>query len=171
MRTRGFTLIELLVVIVILGILITLGSKSLRSARISAKKAQAAVEIKSIETAVLSYFSKYGRLPSSDFNNDVKMYSDSDGNAAVISALTMAEEDDDLNPASIVFLDPQSGSNPFTYVDPWGYEYVIGLDTDYDGELLALDGTLLRRKVAVASVGLYEISGNSDTNDYVTSWQ
>jgi prepilin-type N-terminal cleavage/methylation domain-containing protein len=171
MKTRGFTLIELLVVIVILGILITLGSKSLRAAKISAKKAQAAVEMKSIETAVLSYFAKYGRLPSAEFSDDIEMETESADHTGVISALTMAEEDDELNPAAIVFLDPQSGSNPFTYMDPWGYEYVIGLDTGYDGELTALDGTLLRRKVAVASVGLYEISGNSDTNDYITSWQ
>ena len=51
MKRNGFTLIELLVVIAILSILVTLGSKGLRSARISAKKAKAMVEMQAIETS------------------------------------------------------------------------------------------------------------------------
>ncbi|MDF7809451.1 prepilin-type N-terminal cleavage/methylation domain-containing protein [Pontiellaceae bacterium B12219] len=172
MKKHGFTLIELLVVIVILSILFTLGSKGLRAARQNAKKAQARVEIHSIETAVLSYFSKYGKLPSDEFSSDLEMdFSEAGSSADLISILTLAEGEDALNPSSIVFLDPQSNDPLEGFRDPWGAEYRIALDTDYDGFLTVENEPDLRGKVAVAAVGYYLLNGASDTNDLITTWQ
>jgi len=170
MKTRGFTLIELLVVIVILSILITLGSKGLSRARMNAKKAQAQVEMKSIETAVMAYFNKYGKLPSEEFSEDTGLDLGATDNSDLISILTVEERDDPLNPANIIFLEQQSAGSS-RYVDPWGYDYIVALDTDYDGIITSDDGTELRRKVAVVSVGLYETIGHGNTNDYIFSWQ
>ena len=176
MRRNGFTLIELLVVIVILGILITLVSRGLRAARLSAMKAQAKVEMASIETAVKSYWNKYGRLPSDETASDTEFDPEGDSltdNASeeIISILTMAPgSDPNLNAYGVAFLDPQSGVPEGTFVDPWGYQYRIALDTDYDG-LIQIGSETVRRKVAVASVGLYAIKGGGDTNDVVATWR
>ncbi len=175
MNKRGFTLIELLVVIAILALLITLGSKGLRSARISAKKAQAMIEIKSIETAVKAYVNKYGKLPSAvgdDVVFDVYDLSREEPvSEAVISVLTVA---DDMipedNPARMVFLEPQGSGANGVFLDPWGYQYRIALDLDYDGRIL-IDKESVRRKVAVAAIGLFASSDATVTNDLVKSWQ
>ncbi len=170
MQRRGFTLIELLVVIVILSVLITLGSKGLRHARLQAKKAQAQTEMKSIETAVMAYYSKYGKLPSDAYAADRELSLDGTDNSDVISVLTAAAEDDPLNPADIAFLDAQSGSST-NFLDPWGYPYSIALDTDYDGRISVPGISELRRRTAAASIGLYQIMNRGDTNDYIFSWK
>jgi len=175
-RKRAFTLIELLVVIVIIGILITLVSHGLRAAKRNAKIAQARIEMSSIETALKSYWNKYGRLPSATYDSD-QVFSMEDGtveadeSSAVISILMLTDDaDESLNPSQVVFLEPQSGVPDGTFRDPWGYSYRIALDTDYDGTI-DIDGETVRRKVALAAVGLYILNGSSDTNDQVTTWR
>ncbi|WP_372795723.1 type II secretion system protein [Pontiella sp.] len=171
MKTRGFTLIELLVVMVILALLMTFGSKGLRAARINAKKAQARIEMKSIETGVMAYFSKYGKLPSAAFDADRPFDLEASDNRDVIGVLMAQEEDEPLNPAGVVFLEEQTAGS-VRYTDPWGHDYIISLDTDYDGLLTAPDGTTeLRRKVGVVSIGLFETMNRNNTNDYIYSWQ
>lgn len=182
MKKRGFTLIELLAVIVILGVLVTLGSRSIRSARISAKKAQAMVEIKSIETAIKAYQSRYGKLPAASLlaqgSGDVEIdfnYSGSDRFHAeseeIISTLSMADDADvQYNQAEVVFLEPGGSGADGIFKDPWGYQYRIGLDTDYDG-FIAVDGEEVRRSVAIISIGLFAQNDGSDTNDVIRSWQ
>lgn len=175
MKKRGFTLIELLTVIAILAVLFTLGSKGLRQARISAKKARAMVEIKSIETAIKSYQRKYGKLPGPvGDETEVELEDlspEQPDSAAVISLLTMADDrDSELNQAGMVFLDPQGSNADGTFRDPWGHQYRIVLDTDYDGEV-SIGGEVVRRKVAVASIGLYALNDFSSTNDIIRSWQ
>lgn len=168
MKTRGFTLLELLVVIVILGILITLGSRSLRTAKMTAKKGQALVEIKSIETAIHAYFNKYGKLPALDSlqgGSDVRgSESESRETVAILTA-----ENQVLNPAEMVFLETQGSAINGQFLDPWGSQYRIALDTDYDGYINTPLGQV-RRKAAVFSLGFFEMNDSSNTNDYVTSW-
>lgn len=175
MKNNGFTLIELLVVIAILAVLMTLGSKGLRHARTSAKKAQAMVEMKSIETAVKAYLNKYGELPVAfgpdivfDVEYDTKEFPESE---AIISSLTMADDvEEGRNSAQMVFLDAQSDGDTGSFRDPWGFQYRIALDTDCDGRIV-IGGETVRRKVAVASIGLYHLTDSSSTNDLVKSWQ
>lgn len=161
MKTRAFTLIELLVVIVILALLIGLVSGVLRSARISAKKAKAKIEIKSIETGIMAYFNKYGKLPAPDAVQGSEDYDDSE---AIITTIT--GNDDVLNPAKIMFMNPQ-GNGDGIYYDSWGSQYYIKLDTDYDGSV-TIDGQTVQRKVVVASYGLRGYTGK--TNDVIYSW-
>lgn len=168
MKKNGFTLIELLVVIAIIAILATLGSKSLRVARTSAKKAQAMVEMQSIETAVKSYFNAYGKLPvESSLQGQDDPEPSADFSRNVIRILTAEDTTD--NPRAMVFLEPQSSSVPGDFRDPWGEPYLILLDTKYDG---AIDygGETIRRKVGVVSVGLYLRNDSIATNDLIKSW-
>ncbi|MDH3981931.1 MAG: type II secretion system GspH family protein [Kiritimatiellaceae bacterium] len=169
MKTRGFTLIELLVVIAILSILITLGSKGIRSARLSAKKAQARIEMASIETAVKAYRNKYGKLPLSP-GQQGQAEPAFDEAFSMETILALAGENIDLNPVRMVFLEPQGATvSNGAFTDPWGEQYLIGLDSDYDGEV-KLEGETILRKVAVVSVGLYYLNRSADTNDLIKSW-
>ncbi len=169
MKKSGFTLIELLVVIAILAILITLGSKGLRAARISAKKAQAKVEMKSIETAIKAYMNKYGKLPiAGSLQGQPEPDFDIGFSTNTIAALTA--ENLTLNPAQVVFLEPQGNELGGIFLDPWGQQYIIALDTDYDNQVV-IDGENVRRKVALRAIGLYELTGKGNTNSFINSWQ
>jgi prepilin-type N-terminal cleavage/methylation domain-containing protein len=166
-------LIELLVVIAIIGLLATLGSKAIRSARINARKAQAMVEMKSIETAVKAYQSKYGKLPVQDaLQGQGEPVSDDAFSMETIAVLT--GEDLSINPAEMVFLEPQGISTNGLFLDPWGAQYRLFLDTDYDGAVqVDCEGIseLVRRKVAVVSIGLFLLNESARTNDLVESWE
>ena len=172
MDRKGFTLIELLVVVAIIAILATLGSRIIRSSRIAALKAQAGIEMQSIETAVRSYQNKFGRLPlDADRQGRPEQAADEAFSRGVLRMLAGD------NPASMPFLElPAAGGNESdgTFLDPWGRQYRVFLDTDYDGAVgVSVNGLneTVRRKVAVVAVGLYERNGSSNTNDLVASWR
>ena len=169
MMKRGFTLIELLVVIVILGILIGLGSKGLRAAKIHAKKVQARVEMSSIELAVKAYRNQYGKLPAEASLQGTSDISDSESLSRETVAILTAQNTTE-NPAEIIFLEPQGSARDGIFTDPWGVQYLIALDTDYDGQVQIQNHTL-RRNVAVVSTGLYRLNDASNTNDLIISWQ
>lgn len=169
MKRNGFTLLELLGVITILSILITLGSKGLRSARTRAKKAQAMIEIQSIETAIKSYINTYGKLP---VEPQKQGQNDPEPTAAfsqtVIHILTA--ENTAENPRQIIFIDPQSPAAAGTFLDPWSEPYLIILDTKYDGKIIYANETL-NRKVGIVATGLYQANHSKNTNDLIKSWQ
>lgn len=167
MRKNGFTLVELLVVIVILALLVTLGSKSLRSARTSAKKAQAMVEMQSIETAIKSYFNTYGKLPVEQQKQGQQDPAPSTAfSQEVIQILSAAHPTE--NPRGIVFIDPPAPAlGPF--LDPWNEPYLILLDTKYDGKIVYA-GETLKRTAGVVATGLYLSQPSSNTNDLIKSW-
>ena len=131
------------------------------------------VEMKSIETAIKAYQNKYGRLPADvDFPFDVALSKDKRDvrSQSVISVLTVGDNMAvGKNPAEMVFLDPQGNNVDGTFVDPWGYQYRIALDTDYNNRVVVA-GEEIRRKVAIVSVGLYFLKNNAGTNDLIKSW-
>jgi prepilin-type N-terminal cleavage/methylation domain-containing protein len=123
-RSAAFTLIELLVVIAIIAILAGLGFAGMQGAMESSKRAQARNDVNQIASAVKAYLLEYGRLPE---------------NGSVMATLTGG------NPKKVVFLeaknakgDPPKGGlsqDRSAMYDPWGEEYVIELDDDYDNKV------------------------------------
>jgi prepilin-type N-terminal cleavage/methylation domain-containing protein len=175
MKKRGFTLIEILAVMAIIALLITLGSKGIRAARLTAKKSRAMVEIKAIETAIKAYNTKYGKLPVLMAADD-QVFSVVDAteehaeSEAIISILTMADDvDSEMNRAEVVFLDPQADGSTGAFRDPWGFQYRIAVDNNYDG-VITIDGETVLGKTAIASIGLYVLNEQSNTNDLIRSW-
>jgi prepilin-type N-terminal cleavage/methylation domain-containing protein len=135
-KASGFTLIELLVVIAIIAILAGLAFPAVQGALGSGRKAQARNDVAQLTAAIKAFQLEYGRLPvaptgTGDLTNAP--------NASVISALTSSN---DLNPRGITFIEVNAyrkgkgGTNSSgAFLDPWGTEYQISLDTSYDNRI------------------------------------
>jgi prepilin-type N-terminal cleavage/methylation domain-containing protein len=162
-RRRGFTLVELLVVIAIIGILISLVFPAVRRATDSARRGQAATEVKSIESAVLSYYNEYGRYPHGNDpgRNDYFYGRTATANYELINVLRSIDGTGNVgferNPRRIVFLEvpERSLSSEGDFLDPWGEPYNIYVDTSFDNTIEGGEHypEIQNRRVAVWSVG------------------
>lgn len=159
----AFTLSELLVVIAVIAILMALLFPTFRGVQDQAKRAQAKNDITQIVTAINSYYTEYGKMPvdSTQQGSDT-LAGDPNGaydNHLIIDVLrAVADTDwnqiDALNAKKIVFFNGNTvkdGNNPRSgiatkdvtvggiliksgaFVDPWGGEYLVYVDSDYDG--------------------------------------
>ncbi len=125
MKNKSFTLIELLITIAIIAILAAMLFPAISHVRNSARETQAKAEMQAITTAIKSFESTYGILP------------DNTNYTTLMNTLT------GTNDRGIQFLDRQNGTT-VEWVDPWGNDYNVFLDDDYDGEVTTVpsEGTL-----------------------------
>jgi|LakMenE01Jun11ns_1017448.scaffolds.fasta_scaffold9417371_1 type II secretion system protein G len=146
----GFTLIELLVVIAIIAILASLAFPAVQGALGQGKKAQARNDVNQLAMAVKAYQLEYGKLPPS---------------SDVVTTLISSNAN---NPRGIVFFEPKmakggkGGLDGTTYKDPWGNNYTITLDDDYDNKVSNYFTTVI-----VHSPG--PDSGANATNDDISN--
>lgn len=127
----GFTLIELLVVIAIIAILASLAFPAVQGALGQGKKAQARNDVNQLAMAVKAYQMEYGKLPPA---------------ADLVTSLTSSNAN---NPRGIVFFEPKNargnpprgGISGGKFYDPWGEEYQVLLDDNYDNKVSAVVGT------------------------------
>ncbi|MEM7147346.1 MAG: type II secretion system protein [Verrucomicrobiota bacterium] len=151
----AFTLIELLAVVVIIailvGIIFAVGPKVMNAAR----KAQAKTTAHSLVNAIQAYHTEYGRYPMADFKQGHDTIFGNPGGDQLYSTKDIVDvlvaEDQGwnaghkLNQKEIVFFKPKPakpsgetfrnglGEDGKLY-DPWGQEFLIMIDGDYDGE-------------------------------------
>jgi len=181
---KGFTLIELLVVIAIIAILAGILLPAVIGAFKKASDAQALSEVKSIETAVKQYFNEYGRYPFDSGANGDKMYGKvtdmgNADNANMIRTLRSVAGDGNTdhknNPRRIVFLEVNERSldSSGNFLDPWGSQYFIGVDTDFDNQVEwgGAMTVIQARNVAVFSLGVNQAAGGTNEAKYITSWK
>lgn len=161
--SSAFTLIELLVVISIIAILMGLLFPAFKGVQDQAKRTQAKNDEQQIITAVNAYFTEYGRMPVDDTKQGVDTLAGNPNglydNAYIFNVLRAIPDsnwnsNNKLNARQTVYFNgsnakdadkPKSGfatkdttSNgaPIKnggYVDPWGNEYLVAVDSDYDG--------------------------------------
>ncbi|AKJ65125.1 prepilin-type N-terminal cleavage/methylation domain-containing protein [Kiritimatiella glycovorans] len=170
-RRDGFTLIELLTVIGIIAILMAIVVPGVSKVKENAQKAKARTEIKSIEMAVKAYESEYGKYPNQTGASDGTFSTDEQ-----LVNILRADDDADLsedNPRRIVFLEVGEKSlDDGDFVDPWGEEYQVAYDGNYDNEITAGPSVNLKgRSVAVWSSGPNQNDqGGGDNTDDLNSW-
>lgn len=164
-RISAFTLIELLTVITIIAILMGLLFPAIGVAKDQARKAEAKTAVTGIATAVKQYYTEYGKYPLGDLGSsqspqDVIFGDNTASNQKLFDILRNVGagpgQPNQYNPRAIVFFDgktasdannPKSGfatqdaANGVTkgsFVDPWGYQYRICIDANYDNQITNL---------------------------------
>jgi prepilin-type N-terminal cleavage/methylation domain-containing protein len=138
LKRSGFTLIEMLVVIAIIAILAGLLFPAINRALETAKRNQAAADVRSIAGAITMFYNDYGYLPielSRQGDNDISAESEAEVQR-IIQVLTAvdrgANEAHAINPRRKVYLSMPKFSEEGTFNDPWGNFYRIRMDTNFD---------------------------------------
>jgi prepilin-type N-terminal cleavage/methylation domain-containing protein len=195
-KKQGFTLIELLVVIAIIAILLGLVFPVFQGVLDRAKKVQAKNDLTQIVTAVNAFYTEYGKYPTAATTDAAATYgprgstTENGGFFAELRATTSA-----LNTRQIAFIsppdakdqnNPRSGIKSSTggYYDPWGTEYAVAIDADYDNQITpnpygsnnGAGASPLRQGVIAWSLGKDTKLGNDGHgkftgSDDVISWQ
>ena len=162
----SFTLIELLVVIAIISILMGLLFPALRSVQNQMRREQARNDLKNIVAAVKQYQTEYGKYPgvaTTASAGDV-LVGDTDAMATIDNSTLFdtlraidrgLNEHHAMNPRRIVFLEgraatdanePRAGfadkaesKKRGSFFDPWGKQYGVVIDADFDNTLTIAD--------------------------------
>ncbi len=141
MRKQQFSLIELLVVIAIIAILMGLLIPMVSSMKQKAKMTKALSEINAIKNAIKQYEATYGLLPVYGTTAQTEWSDDDDHYNLLMEWLTQSECTGDSTPSidtngnlrKMKFLDPLPTGG--SWKDPWGENYIIYVDHDYDGQV------------------------------------
>jgi prepilin-type N-terminal cleavage/methylation domain-containing protein len=156
----AFTLIEMIVVILIIATLTALFVGAAANTFDRARRTQAKNDVIQIVTAVNAFYTEYGRYPVTvtDPTKDAFFGTGSTpagstayppGNVVLLNVLRNITTDPNalaLNPRQIVFLSPGGAKNTTPprggiatadncYYDPWGSQYAVLIDTNYDNTL------------------------------------
>ena len=161
----AFTLVELLTVIAIIAILMGLLFPAIGIIKEQARKVQAKNDVTNIVAAVKAYYTEYGKYPpvqatpatTDDSVGDAAAQVTVPNNNALFDTLRSINDrlnaDYKFNPRRVVFFEgksatdaaaPRAGfadksNDPLTqgnFYDPWGKQYSVVLDTNYDNVLL-----------------------------------
>src|SRR5205823_4573985 len=157
-HVRAFTLIELLVVIAIIAILIGLLFPAFKGVQNQARQTQAKNDLTQIVNAVNAFYTDYGRYPiggtvevtlgpgGSPTTNQT-LFTELRGCTAVTGSCPAIAS---INTRQIAFISPPDVKNPANprsgigtaagnlgqYFDPWGGNYVVRIDGDYNNQVV-----------------------------------
>ncbi len=157
----AFTLIELLVVIAIVGLLAAILVPLAGSARSTALKRRATVEMSGIQVAVMEFQRDHKYMPWPPESGGVRVGEDkwtqSPGEQAEVMVMLMG--DNAIRKAYLQIPEKSRQSdNSNVFIDPWGEFYRIGMDRNLDGQVTVAgsgiwDGQVVRAQVLVYSLG------------------
>jgi prepilin-type N-terminal cleavage/methylation domain-containing protein len=204
---HAFTLIELLVVIAIIAILIGLLFPAFSAVQNQAKRTQAKNDLTQIVNAVNAFYTEYGKYPlpttvettfgpgGTPVTNET-LFTELRGCPSPPTGSCPAAAT--INTRQIVFISPPdvknsatprsgigttAGGNIGQYFDPWGTNYVIRIDGDYNNQVanpytMNAGANPLQLGVIALSLGKDQLGGvgSADKNagtadDDVISWQ
>ena len=187
-KLSAFTLIELLIVIVIIAILASVAFPVTALVMEQARKAEAKNEVSNLVNAIKMYELEYGKLPfqaGEGGESDLEMDTFQDNIISVLAGYNV----DGLNPREKPFYEGKTAKNPdsekpaggmfgsdeqLQLADPWGNEYYIVIDSNYDNiiqDLPGSEGDDVRTKVAVWTKGKIDASGEEEPiKKWIRSW-
>ncbi len=175
MKKQHFTLIELLVVmsiiILLTGILIPAVNGSMKKAENTKCKA----EMATLLNALKQYESTYGVLPTFGNTSGDLVYSDAQYTAVIKllqgSASETVGSDTVKNPRRIKFLEIKDNDEG-VYTDPWGNNYQIIIDCDYQ-DSIANGTTVLAHGLSADtlhySIFIWSKGADGDSNATLTN--
>ena len=143
---KGFTLIELMAVIALIMVLVGLLMPALKGIRKKSKEKQSVAECMAIKSAIISYKVANRQWPDSRNGDLDRVYGDEDGNDDNSTIITLLIDNNDL---VVGDLNKDDDDNVF---DPWGAQYIIKLDTDYDGRFSIDSTNAMPEGVEVSSI-------------------
>jgi type II secretory pathway pseudopilin PulG len=165
----------------IVGILAAIAVPNFVKARGKAQLQVAETDCRSIQLAVETYYTEYGRLPGdlASEGSDATLGADNARLMNVLRAQAGAgNEEHKWNPRKVVFFEgrPRTGDSPRgvaadgTIYDPWGAPYQIIVDTNGDGKienpyLTNAGPSPIQGKVFVYSLGPDGSLGTDDNRD------
>ncbi|MGH9548933.1 MAG: type II secretion system protein [Terriglobales bacterium] len=201
----AFTLIELLVVIAIIAILVGLLFPAFKAVQDQAKRTQAKNDLTQIVNAVNAFYTEYGKYPISGTTDvtfgqggspatNETLFTELRGCTVATGSCPAVAT---INTRQIVFISPPdvknsgsprsgiqtTGANTGQYFDPWGTNYVVSIDGDYNNQVanpygMNAGANPLQLGVTALSLGLDQLGGigSADKNagtasDDVISWQ
>ena len=175
-RLSAFTLIELIIVITLIAILIGLLFPAINGAQKQAKKVQAKNDLVQIVTAVNAFYTEYGKYPT-NATTDVTYGPGGSPteNGGLFNELQGLSNT--FNTRKIVFINPPNAkdqNNPRSgirvstggYYDPWGTEYAVAMDANYNNIVVAPSYTDLQSNYSTATDG----SGDKGVTTGVIAW-
>ena len=187
-QLSAFTLIELLIVIVIIAILASVAFPVTALVMEQARKAEAKNEVTNLVNAIKMYDLEYGKLPfqaGEGGESDLEMDTFQDNIISVLAGYNV----DGLNPRLKPFYEGKTAKNSdaqkpagglfgsdeqLQLADPWGNEYFITIDSNYDNiiqDLPGSEGDDVRTKVAVWTKGKIDASGEEEPiKKWIRSW-
>jgi prepilin-type N-terminal cleavage/methylation domain-containing protein len=181
---RSFTLTELLVVMAIITILAGLLFPVVSVMKKKAREGKARIEAKQIESSVRQYYTEYGKWPHG--NGEVNDYSYGAGGGYlenrhlmnVLRSINAAgNENFTTNVRKIVFLDipEKSLDSSGNYLDPWGNQYEIVIDTGYNNVATPHANqsyaAVTNKQILVFSKGANKIINTGSPSDDIRSWE
>ncbi len=186
MRKKKFTLVEMLTVIAIIGVLAGILIPTITISKRRAQEATAKTEVSSIVAAIKAYRQQYNKLPLklTKQNNNKPTGKVTPDEYVDFMEMLCGKNVSGTNPRQTKFLTPRAKDSakagggtvvPAVWLDPWGREYRIFLDEDYDNKV-DVNADELHGDIFVYSLGIDgdETPGkknNEEKNkDNVTSW-
>ena len=158
-KLSAFTLIELLVVIAIIAILAGLGFAGVNGALKTARKAEVRAMANQMKAGLSAYYADYGTWPTNTTKTDAAFLRLMDGT------------DTTNNRRGIRYLEaPAKFTNSSGIVTPKNFfksgqsNFVVVLDTDYNGKINLPDGTNTSGSVAVY------VTDPDNASKYIGTW-
>jgi prepilin-type N-terminal cleavage/methylation domain-containing protein len=207
---RAFTLIELLVVIAIIAILIGLLFPAFKAVLNQARQTQAKNDLTQIVNAVNAFYTEYGKYPLPGATGTPDYYTYGPGGDQTNNEMLLRElrgctgptgsclAAATINTRQIVFISPPDVKNSATprsgigtaagnlgqYFDPWGNNYVVRIDGDYNNQVanpytanagaIPLSIGVIAWSLGLDASGPPAVTGDKNTGvfaDDVISWQ
>jgi prepilin-type N-terminal cleavage/methylation domain-containing protein len=157
--STGFTLIELLVVISIIAILAALAFPAVNGAIDTARRGEVRSMADQIKKAISTYYAEYGIFPTNFTTTDAAF-------------VTMMTTNSPQNRRGIRLMEiPTKFSNASGLVTPLRFyrqgqsNFTIVVDSDYNGQIIAPDGSTINASVAVG------VPDPKNPNNWLGTWK